>query len=325
MISVDDYCALGAFDILGRHYTKKGWTMSIDHRVDRIYSYYSGHKDSAKVYALTKSVVSHIEKMDTSKLTAEAILSISRMNQGDCGAILDPMGQPVKVSSTFAILPECIHMEVFEGAFSKRDIQFDSSGKENSYGLLKHFVGSIVISEAGIELIPNSPIELINRGVCSNVDEYYINDLRAIVAEIKRVRHPGNDTVADIVKAHPGSTRYTQAACAADSRKRCILQYALKCFIYVYASNTIKADYIAEGIAPSRNAKGKDVPAKGYIQVDSLWDTEVNVINPFSVRGHFTHQPYGKGRQLRKLIYIEEYMKTGYHRRATKDITINQQ
>lgn len=38
----------------------------------------------------------------------------------------------------------------------------------------------------------------------------------------------------------------------------------------------------------------------------------------FPVRGHFRMQPVGPGRIHRRLIFIESFMKTGYHRRAGK-------
>ena len=53
--------------------------------------------------------------------------------------------------------------------------------------------------------------------------------------------------------------------------------------------------------------------------VDSLWKQRISV-DGFQVRGHFRMQPYGEGRTKRKLIWIEEFSKEGYNRRATKEI-----
>ena len=52
---------------------------------------------------------------------------------------------------------------------------------------------------------------------------------------------------------------------------------------------------------------------------DSLWKQRINV-DGFKVRGHFRLQPIGEGRLKRKLIWIEEFKKTGYHRRATVEM-----
>lgn len=52
-----------------------------------------------------------------------------------------------------------------------------------------------------------------------------------------------------------------------------------------------------------------------YFTFDSKWYTEVCNNNEFNVRGHFRLQPYGDG--SRKLIYINEFVKHGYHRKAS--------
>ncbi len=55
--------------------------------------------------------------------------------------------------------------------------------------------------------------------------------------------------------------------------------------------------------------------------LDSRWFRSIIRTEGFSVRGHFRLQPYkdGDGLWTRKLIYINEYEKHGYHRRALKD------
>jgi len=54
------------------------------------------------------------------------------------------------------------------------------------------------------------------------------------------------------------------------------------------------------------------------IVVDTIYDETQQVINPFSVSGHFRNQPCGRNHNERKLIYIDTFMKTGYTRLATK-------
>lgn len=51
-----------------------------------------------------------------------------------------------------------------------------------------------------------------------------------------------------------------------------------------------------------------------YFIFDSKWFTEVCNNNDFIVSGHFRLQRYGDG--SRKLIWINEFMKHGYHRKA---------
>lgn len=54
-----------------------------------------------------------------------------------------------------------------------------------------------------------------------------------------------------------------------------------------------------------------------YFTFDSKWYTEICNNNDFKVSGHFRLQPYGDG--SRRLIFIKEFVKHGYHRKASID------
>ena len=54
-----------------------------------------------------------------------------------------------------------------------------------------------------------------------------------------------------------------------------------------------------------------------YYLFDSKWYTEISNDDSFQVSGHFRLQPYGDG--TRRLIWINEVTKNGYHRKATID------
>jgi len=54
-----------------------------------------------------------------------------------------------------------------------------------------------------------------------------------------------------------------------------------------------------------------------YYKFDSKWYTEICNDESFQVSGHFRLQPYGDG--SRRLIWINEFTKNGYHRKATID------
>lgn len=54
-----------------------------------------------------------------------------------------------------------------------------------------------------------------------------------------------------------------------------------------------------------------------YYMFDSKWYTEICNDESFQVSGHFRLQPYGDG--SRRLIWINEFTKKGYHRKATID------
>lgn len=77
-------------------------------------------------------------------------------------------------------------------------------------------------------------------------------------------------------------------------------------------STTVKKDI-------KNNKKTQTVIKTGldYYLFDSKWYTEISNDESFQVSGHFRLQPYGDG--TRKLIWINEYTKNGYHRKATID------
>jgi hypothetical protein len=54
--------------------------------------------------------------------------------------------------------------------------------------------------------------------------------------------------------------------------------------------------------------------------LDCKWFTELIRDSPFKVRGHFRWQFHGEGRKGRKLIWIDEFQKEGYHRKAEKEV-----
>lgn len=77
-------------------------------------------------------------------------------------------------------------------------------------------------------------------------------------------------------------------------------------------STTVKRDV-------KKNKKTQAITEYGleYYQFDRKWYTEISNDESFQVSGHFRLQPYGDG--SRKLIWINEFTKNGYHRKATID------
>lgn len=59
------------------------------------------------------------------------------------------------------------------------------------------------------------------------------------------------------------------------------------------------------------NRTNKDITV-----IDSKWYTELISSGAFNVRGHWRMQPCGPGMKNKKLIWINEFQKEGYHRKA---------
>lgn len=60
-----------------------------------------------------------------------------------------------------------------------------------------------------------------------------------------------------------------------------------------------------------------------FTQVDSLWNVKSISVGEFKVRGHFRLQKCGKGFSEVKLIFIDEFIKTKYERRSTREMTFS--
>jgi hypothetical protein len=60
------------------------------------------------------------------------------------------------------------------------------------------------------------------------------------------------------------------------------------------------------------------LPPLGYQIVGADWNTELVRTTPSAVRGHYRNQPCGKNRQERKIVWVQDHQRNGYHRRTAK-------
>lgn len=104
-------------------------------------------------------------------------------------------------------------------------------------------------------------------------------------------------------------------------RKAKELELCIQAFMFIKFAKIIDVTRISEdGVKRSfaERRKGGKKNELDVIRIDTHYDQNMKVINPFSVSGHFREQPIGKDRKEYKTIYIDSFMKTGYHRKATK-------
>lgn len=76
-----------------------------------------------------------------------------------------------------------------------------------------------------------------------------------------------------------------------------------------------KVSTIAKKETKKKKAQEVTKPGLDYYTLDSKWYTEISNDESFKVSGHFRLQPYGDG--TKRLIWINEFIKNGYHRKAT--------
>jgi len=74
----------------------------------------------------------------------------------------------------------------------------------------------------------------------------------------------------------------------------------------------------ANKITKDINCKYVNDTKLGINILDSKWFTNLIKSDAFKVHGHFRLQPYGQGLKERKLIWINDFMKTGYTAPARK-------
>ncbi len=75
--------------------------------------------------------------------------------------------------------------------------------------------------------------------------------------------------------------------------------------------------YTKKEVKKKNKNEVKTVSGLEYYVFDSRWYTELHNDNDFLVSGHFRLQPYANG--VKRLIWIDEFTKHGYHRKATID------
>ncbi len=96
----------------------------------------------------------------------------------------------------------------------------------------------------------------------------------------------------------------------------------LQAFMFIHYAKIIDTTRISQektATTLTERLKNKTAATVNIIRVDTLYDETLQVINPFSVTGHYRNQPVGVGRKETKMIYIDGFMKTGYTRLATKE------
>ena len=103
--------------------------------------------------------------------------------------------------------------------------------------------------------------------------------------------------------------------------RREAVERCIKAFVFIKTAKTVTETFIPTGSTSERPITPSDYTGKGVIKVDTFWDKEIDVIAPFQVRGHFRNQPKknDKGEWIKEVIYIDAFMKSGYHRKSTKE------
>lgn len=197
-------------------------------------------------------------------------------------------------------------------------------------GLVK--VGYIVLDKdfsPYVELLPYSVITMLRLKKFPHRDEMkrYEDMFTVLLQDFPEIMSDDTDTFLKKVEDKKFFKKYAMGKSKAVPLFQMhafawkLVFMAFKAFIFLKTSEVYTAEYIPDS-SPSYIRAKKEYKPMNYIQIDVTYDMDIDVNTPFPVSGHFTHQPYKdkEGKWQRKLIYIEQYMKKGYHRKAKKTL-----
>lgn len=301
-------------------------------RAKEFYPKMSYHPEEAKTYLFTDKTMARLSTMDFTGLKPEDVMLIAEHSKTDKGFVLST-GTYRKLHLGYTITPNQITIPVFKGQIHSVD---------STEGFNTKMVGTIIIDHQGITLSPVNRLSVfaqmgrysqeITADQMANFLKNFAKDdilesyklmnrilkleeqgKEAIIGNRLSFNHIVNSPVLreDNVIGPMIDDYYAKAA---------QLETALRMFLFLKCADITQKLIVDENDGP-RLTYNRKVQRMRYTIVDSTWDEEITVDNPFIVRGHLRNQPYKDGPRL---IYIDAYLKKGYHRRSGKQINEEQ-
>ena len=305
----------------------------LDDRMREYYRVFANKTLNYKTYYFTKRTVERVSAMDYSSLKAADFLSIQSTNR-EKGVVLTGSENGM-LNFGYVLTPQHVILGVYQRIARSSDVILLDNGKTDDYGFMSRFIGNVIVNEEGITYNPTSVITIAERmlngdkSIAASVSKNILIRLKTIVKELERLNDKEDSAELRAKKLTEFTDRDLENApnlryeLKAYFERNVLLRTAVKMFLFLKTASIIEQTYISE--APTCSYRRKPGEQRGYIRVDSTWDADITVLNPFVVRGHFRRQPKKneKGEWIRVLIYIDSFMKNGYHRRAQK--TINEE
>ena len=299
----------------------------IDTRMREYYRALANKTVGYKTYYYTEKTMQRVKAMDYSSLKTEDFLNICQSGM-EKGVVVTGAADDL-LNFAYVLTPQHVLIGVYQRVAKSTDCIRLDNGQSFDYAFQSRFIGNIIINAGGITYNPNSIITIVNRSIagdkitCSSKFQRY--RLSAMQKEMhRRNQREGIDhdkKITELTDRDLEDAPITRFELKAFFYNQAKLEHALKMFLFLKTASIIEETYISEPpVCTYRRMQSGS--GRGFIQVDSSWDADVTVLNPFTVRGHFRHQPKknADGEWFRELIYIDAFMKKGYHRRAQKVI-----
>ena len=232
-----------------------------------------------------------------------------------------------KDETAYIVLPQ----EDYHGLYGMPNAAYTIQGGKfymaicfGNYGSL----GYVVIdpdSSPDVQIIPHCLFSILYRGRVPKKEmlSLFIDQAKALERDFPDINEKG-------VSILPDPFRIVKTKKIEKMRSRRVFEdfvdgynkilSVLKVFVFMKTSEVYSKEFVPDPTPTARRKKG--FRPLNYISVDTTWDMNIDVNTPFPVRGHFRHQPFLQedGTWARKLIYIEQFMKKGYHRKARKTL-----
>jgi len=295
-----------------------------DDRMREYYRTWANRTVEFKTYYFTDRTMERVSMMDYSKLGGEDFMTICAGMQ-EKGAVVTS-GNYGLLNFGYVVTPHHIILGVYSKAVRVMDSILMESGQTSDYGFMSRFIGNVIINDTGITYNVNSALTVLlrelngDRSVAHNASRNVLLRCKVLGKEIQRLKGDKTRNLSDYDDRELEEVPNLRYEIKAYKERIVQLVQAVKMFLFLKTASIIDKTFISEPPACTyRRTPGVKL---GYIRVDSTWDSDITVLNPFMVRGHFRRQVCGNGRADRKLIYIDAFMKKGYHRRATKLLDI---
>ena len=265
---------------------------------------YLKHKSKKENIYFTKNTIERVLKMDISKVEPSSLSFLGeKYNKEFSFCFLEKEN----ISFCFSIDLNSVKFIVFNGNqksltlhqnenFVKSEIDYSPTDRA--------VVGSGVINFSSNELsiFPSSPIYFVKD---EKTKEYFFDPSN--IGKIPK------DYLEILTKAIKNEIYFKNLQEDFFERNGLIF-LAIKCFLFLKTATVIDKTFISENKKFKIKSKfGISKENNEYTIINSFFDESINVLNPFSVSGHFRNQPKKNGVEI---IYIDSFMKQGYKRPA---------
>ena len=295
-----------------KFYQKNTCTMVYDKRLKNSFLQANNIKNNTDKFVFSKSSIDRLKNMDISKIkTNELSFLYNRDSFSNIGIITDINNS---IGLFYCIGVNDIHLIIRSGRRKNNTINISNNGSEDFTEWSNTFVSNIIITY---------DFETIENQICNAISWIYNFDNLTcnieMAKEIKKICEQKHIDITklDCVTKNQNEYIYNIYQDYKIKHEKSIL--ALKMFLFVKLAKTIDKTFISEEPSFFEKRKGNNLN-KEFIIIDSFYNENICVINPFSVKGFFRNQPYknSQSKICYKKIYIDSFMKNGYNRKSNK-------